>query len=61
MTEQHPDGDVSGSGRLPTLADVAREAGVSVTTASLVLRLPDPPNIGPGTQERVRATARRLG
>jgi len=61
MTEQHPDGDVSGSGRLPTLADVAREAGVSVTTASLVLRLPDPSNIGPGTQERVRATARRLG
>jgi LacI family transcriptional regulator len=56
MTEQHPD-----SGRPPTLADVAREAGVSVTTTSLVLRLPDPPNIGPGTQERVRAAARRLG
>jgi LacI family transcriptional regulator len=56
MTEQHP-----GGGRPPTLADVAREAGVSVTTTSLVLRLPDPPNIGPGTQERVRAAARRLG
>jgi LacI family transcriptional regulator, galactose operon repressor len=56
MTEQHPDG-----GRPPTLADVAREAGVSVTTTSLVLRLPDPPNIGPGTQERVRAAAKRLG
>ena len=37
MTEQHP----GGGSRPPTLADVAREAGVSVTTASLVLRLPD--------------------
>ena len=47
--------------RRPTLADVAREAGVSVTTASLVLRVPDPPNITPATQERVRAIARQLG
>jgi LacI family transcriptional regulator len=61
MTEQHPGGGTPGHGRPPTLADVAREAGVSVTTASLVLRLPDPPNIGPGTQDRVRATARQLG
>ncbi len=60
MSEQHP-GGASGHGRPPTLADVAREAGVSVTAASLVLRLPDPHNIGTGTQERVRAAARRLG
>ena len=61
MTEQHPGGGAPGRGRPPTLADVAREAGVSVTTASLVLRIPHPRNIGPGTQERVRATARQLG
>lgn len=63
MTEQRPGGDDQDHGlrRPPTLADVAREAGVSVTTASLVLRVPHPPNIGPQTQERVRAAARRLG
>ena len=54
-------GEEQGHGRPPTLADVAREAGVSVTTASLVLRVPHPPNIGRQTQERVRATARQLG
>jgi LacI family transcriptional regulator len=59
MTEQDP--GTPGHHRPPTLADVAREAGVSVTTTSLVLRLPNPPNIGSRTQERVRATARRLG
>ena len=58
--ERHP-ADADGHGRPPTLADVARAAGVSVTTASLVLRVPHPPNIGPETQERVRATATRLG
>ena len=40
---------------------MAREAGVSVTTASLVLRVAHPRNISPPTQERVRAIARRLG
>lgn len=47
--------------KLPTLSDVAREAGVSKTTASLVLRLSEPPNIPPATRERVRDAARRLG
>jgi LacI family transcriptional regulator len=61
MTEQDPGDGAAGRGRPPTLADVAREARVSVTTASLVLRVPDPPNIGPKTQKRVRATARQLG
>ncbi len=61
MTEQHPDRGDDHHGRAPTLADVAREAGVSVTTASLVLRVAHPRNISPQTQERVRATARQLG
>src|ERR1700728_3900807 len=61
MTEQDLGGDGQGHDRPPTLADVAREAGVSVTTASLVLRVAHPPNIGPRTQERVRAVARQLG
>jgi LacI family transcriptional regulator len=54
-------GDQHAPHRRPTLADVAREAHVSVTTTSLVLRVPHPPNIGPETQERVRAAAKRLG
>ncbi len=61
MTEQHRGSDDRGDGRQPTLADVAREAGVSVTTASLVLRVEHPSNIGRRTQERVRAVARQLG
>jgi LacI family transcriptional regulator len=61
MTEQPPRGDQPGRGRPATLSDVAQTAGVSVTTASLVLRLPHPANIGPATQERVRAAARQLG
>jgi LacI family transcriptional regulator len=60
MTEQ-PTGVPPERARPPTLTDVARAAGVSVTTASLVLRVPHPLNIGLPTQERVRATARRLG
>jgi LacI family transcriptional regulator len=60
MTKQ-PMGDDHHDRQRPTLADVAREAGVSVTTASLVLRTPHPPNIGTKTQKRVRATAERIG
>jgi LacI family transcriptional regulator len=47
--------------KLPTLADVAREARVSKTTASLVLRYSEPPNIPAATRDRVRDAARRLG
>ncbi len=47
--------------RLPTLADVAREAQVSTTTVSLVVRVPDPPNITARTQQRVRAAVQQLG
>jgi LacI family transcriptional regulator len=47
--------------KLPTLADVAREAGVSKTTASIVLRNSQPPNIPPATCQRVRDAAQRLG
>lgn len=47
--------------RPPTLADVAREAQVSTTTVSLVLRVPDPPNITARTQQRVRAVVQQLG
>jgi LacI family transcriptional regulator len=43
------------------LRDVAQEAGVSVTTASVVLgRVPNS-GIPPATQERVRKAARQLG
>jgi LacI family transcriptional regulator len=48
-------------GRPPTLADVAREAQVSTTTASLVLRVPDPPNITAETQQRVRDVVQQIG
>jgi LacI family transcriptional regulator len=47
--------------RRPTLADVAREAQVSPTTVSLVLRVPNPPNITARTQERVRAAVQQVG
>jgi LacI family transcriptional regulator len=43
----------------PTLADVAREAGVSVSTASRALR--DDAAVSPMTKRRVRDAARRLG
>jgi LacI family transcriptional regulator len=61
VTRKQADGDPPSRHRRPTLADVAREAGVSVTTASLVMRLPHPPNVGQATQERVRETAKQLG
>ncbi|MBI3944524.1 MAG: LacI family DNA-binding transcriptional regulator [Armatimonadetes bacterium] len=43
-----------------TLKDVAREAGVGTTTASLVLRGNPHPMISAGTRERVLDAARRL-
>jgi len=46
--------------RTVTLEDVAREAGVSVSTASRTLN-GRPTKVGLDTQERVRAVARRLG
>ncbi|GAA4518610.1 substrate-binding domain-containing protein [Brachybacterium paraconglomeratum] len=42
-----------------TLADVAREAGVSSASASMALN--DRAGVAPGTRERVQAAARRLG
>jgi len=48
------------SRRNVTLEDVAREAGVSVSTASRTLN-GRPTKVGVETQERVRAVARRLG
>jgi len=53
--------DHNGSKRPPTLTDVARDAQVSKTTASLVLRSANPPNISARTQDRVRAAAGQLG
>lgn len=50
------------SHRRVTLADVARAAGVSSTTASLVLSGRGPElRISPGVQDRVRASAAELG
>src|SRR5690606_6887531 len=43
----------------PTLATVARAAGVSLKTASRVMN--DEPHVAPGTRERVRAAALELG
>jgi DNA-binding LacI/PurR family transcriptional regulator len=45
----------------PTSFDVAREAGVSQTTVSLVLRQAATRRISPETEERVRRVAERLG
>ncbi len=44
---------------LPTIVDVAREAGVSVSTVSRVLN--DKPDVAQATREAVRAAIRRLG
>jgi len=44
-----------------TIKDVAREAGVSVSTVSVVLRGAKNPFISQGTAERVRAAAKALG
>jgi LacI family transcriptional regulator, galactose operon repressor len=61
--------DLNFRGRLPavgamnqrrvTLADVAREANVHVTTVSLAIR--NHPRLPPATRARIRATAERLG
>ena len=42
-----------------TLADIADQAGVHVTTVSLALR--DHPSIPPATRARIRAVAREFG
>ncbi len=49
------------SGRRVRLADVARQAGVSPTTASFVLTGRDDMRISPAAKQRVRAAARELG
>jgi LacI family transcriptional regulator len=47
---------------MASLSDVAKAAGVSLTTASLVLNRPKQPNrVSEGCSERVRAVAKRLG
>jgi LacI family transcriptional regulator len=47
---------------MDSLSDVAKAAGVSLTTASLVLNRPKQPNrVSEGCSERVRAVAKRLG
>lgn len=51
MTESH---------LFPTLYDVAREAGVSLATASRVLN-PGSRTVAPGNRERVLSAAKRLG
>ncbi len=45
----------------PSLRKIASEAGVSKSTVSRVLREADPAGFSQSTQEKVRATARRLG
>jgi DNA-binding LacI/PurR family transcriptional regulator len=47
------------SGRRPTLADVAAQAGVSVPLVSIVMR--DVPGASPANRERVRLAAEQLG
>jgi len=45
----------------PTLRDIAREAGVAVTTASVVVRGDQSVAIRPATRQRILDTAQRLG
>ena len=44
-----------------TIRDVAREAGVSVTTVSQALNRPEGSRVAEGTRRTVREVARRLG
>ena len=44
---------------MPTIHDVAREAGVSARTVSRVMN--DAVNVRPDTRERVRTVAERMG
>src|SRR5688572_1520383 len=48
-----------GNNRLPTLKDVAKEAGYHITTISLALR--DHPSIPESTRSQIREIAHRIG
>jgi len=54
-----PRRDGEKDGRMPTMRDVARVAGVHQTTVSLALR--NHPSVAEKTRERIRAAAQRLG
>ena len=54
-------GEVPVQHKRVTLSDVAREAGVSSTTASFVLSSQDSKRISHATQQRVWAASRKLG
>jgi len=47
-------------GRKPTLKDIAREANVSATTVSLVMRDKEPPRISPAIRKKVITIAERF-
>lgn len=49
------------SGRKPTMSDIARAAGVSQATVSLVLNEVAHARVAPATRDRVQETARALG
>src|SRR5215510_1749381 len=60
--EDSPSDDGRPSGRLTTMRDIAREAGVSQSTVSRVLNdAPTRVPIAPETRERVTVAARKLG
>ena len=62
MDEAANGGDGRHGGRLTTMRDIAREAGVSQSTVSRVLNdAPTRVPIAPETRERVTLAARRLG
>lgn len=59
MSPVPPEQPVTASGRRATLADVARQAGVSTTLVSLVMR--GVPGASPANREKVFRVARELG
>src|SRR5215510_3696664 len=54
-----PPESADGPRRRPTIADVARRAGVSAAAVSFAVN--DRPGVSPGTRERILAAARELG